>query len=586
MKPTKEQLERQALRVKRTGAACLAALLIVFGGLFARILVLKLDPPEQLQKAAGEPFSSFPQMARRGDLLDRAGRIIATSSVGYRLFVDPQEVDDIQTIALDISHLIGGDPATYDRVIFERPDARYVVLSHLLDDVQVESLRQANLKGVGLEPRLVRNYTSEQIGSILVGKVGFEHTGQAGMEHRFNEDLLPSDGQLTYLKDARGEPMWIEPSGFTPRSDGEDIRLSLDLVIQEIAERNLREAVEQYNAGGGRAVVLDVQTGEVLALCDILRERSNWKPFTADPAREIHPSLGRNRCATDPYEPGSTFKPFVWSVATEMGKAKLEEIIPTPSGGPHMTSRGRIIRDVKYYGPVSWETVLVKSMNSGMAIVGERFTQRELQETLSRWGFGSKTGAGLPGESAGIVTEPRKWNHHTQTSVPMGHEIAVTPLQMVQAFSAFCRDGTMVDLRLTAVRGNQDRIPVIRRVLDPDTAHLTRYTMRKVMTDGTGRQSQSKLYQLFGKSGTAQLPKSGGGGYYEDRYVSSFIAGAPLEHPRIIVLVVIDDPDRKIHHYGGIVAGPAARDIMDEALGYLGVVPDIEQEPMHLALGE
>lgn len=584
MNPCKEQLERQALRIKRTGAACLAALLLTFCGLFVRILILKIDPPKQLQRAAGEPFASFSQMARRGDLLDRAGRIIATSSVGHRLYVDPQEVEDIQTISLDIAHLIGGDPAEYDRVIFERSESRYVVLSHLLDDVHVETLREAQLKGVGLESRLVRNYTSDQVGSILVGKVGFEHTGQAGMEHRFNDNLIPTDGRLTYLKDARGEPMWIEPAGFSPREDGFDVRLSLDLVIQEIAERNLREAVEQYNAGGGRAVVLDVQTGEVLALCDILRDRPNWKPFTTDPGRDIHPSLGRNRCATDPYEPGSTFKPFIWSVATESGKAKVEEIIPTPSGGPHVTSRGRSIRDVKYYGPVSWETVLVKSMNSGMAIIGERFTQRELQEAIARWGFGQKTGAGLPGEAGGIVTEPKKWNHHTQTSVPMGHEIAVTPLQMVQAFSAFCRDGTMVDLRLTAVRGNEDRIPVIRRVLDPDTARLTRYTMRKVMTDGTGRQSQSEKYQLFGKSGTAQLPKMGGGGYFEDRYVSSFIAGAPLDHPRLIVLVVVDDPDRKIHHYGGIVAGPAARDIMDEALGYLGVVPDIEQEALNVAL--
>jgi cell division protein FtsI/penicillin-binding protein 2 len=586
MNPTKEDLERQALRVKRAGMTCLACLLLVFGGLFARILHLKLHPPEELEKAAGEPFSSFPEMARRGDLLDRAGRIIATSSVGYRLFIDPQEVEDLQTIAVDIAHQIGGDPTVYDRVIAERTDSRYVVLSHLLDDVQVEAIRALDLRGVGLEPRLVRQYTSDEVGGILVGKVGFEHTGQAGMEHRFNEDLIPTDGRLTYLKDARGEPMWIEPAGYTPREDGQDIRLSLDLVIQEIAERNLREAVEQYNAGGGRAVVLDVQTGEILAMCDQLRARSGWTPFTTDPAREIHPSLGRNRCATDPYEPGSTFKPYIWSVATEMGKATLEEIIPTPSREPHYTSRGRAIRDVKYYGPVSWETVLVKSMNSGMSIVGERFTDRELQQTLARWGFGQKTGAGLPGETGGIVTQPREWTHYTQTSVPMGHEIGVTPLQMVQAFSAFCRDGTMIDLRLTAVRGGEERIPLIRRVLTPEIALLTRQTMRKVMTDGTGRQSQSKKYQLFGKSGTAQLPKMKGGGYYEDRYVSSFIAGAPLEQPRLIVLVVVDDPDRRIHHYGGIVAGPAARDIMDEALGYLGVVPDIEQETMSVALGE
>ncbi len=582
----REDSDRQSLRIKRMALAGLACLLLAFGGLFARVLELKIHPPPQLQTTAGDPFATFPELGRRGDLLDRAGRIIATSSVGYRLFVDPQEVEDPQTIAVDIAHLIGGDPAEYDRAIIERDDRRYVVLSHLLDDGQVEAMRQASMRGVGLEPRLVRNYTSNEVGNILIGKVGFEHSGQAGMEHRFNEELIPVDGRLTYLKDARGAPLWIEPAGYLARNDGDDIRLSLDLVVQEIAERNLREAVEQYNAGGGRAVVLDPRTGELLALCDMLRDRTNEEQFTDDPAREIHPSLGRNRCATDPYEPGSTFKPFIWSVATEMGKARLEEILPTPAGGPHITSRGRVIRDVKYYGPVSWETVLVKSMNSGMAIVGERFTQRELQQALARWGFGQRTGAALPGESAGIVTEPRKWNHHTQTSVPMGHEIAITPLQMVQAFSAFCRDGTMVDLRLTAVQDDEDRIPLIRRAIAPETARLTRYTMRKVMTDGTGRQSQSERYQLFGKSGTAQLPIRGGGGYHEDRYVASFIAGAPLNQPRLIVLVVLDDPDRRIHHYGGVVAGPAARDIMDEALGYLGVPPDIEEPEDVVAMGE
>jgi len=570
----------QAVRIGRASAVWFALLLLTFGMLLGRVVQLKLFPPPPLVHAAGDPYATRPEMARRGDLLDREGRILATSAVGYRLFVDPQVVDDLQTVAVDIAHLIGGDPAEYDQKILRRQHTRYVVLSHLLEDWQVEAIRHAGLRGVGLQPRLVREYTAGEVGDGVIGKVGFEHEGRAGMEYRYNTRLDPEDGRFTYLHDATGEPLWFEPVGYQPRDDGEPVRLSLDLVVQDFAERRLRQATEQYNAGGGRLVVLDVRTGEILALCDQLRERDGWEPFTTDPLREVHPSLGRNRCATDPYEPGSTFKPFIWSVATELRRAEPDEILPVPADRPHVTSRGRRIRDVKYYGPSSWEMVLIKSMNSGMAIVGERLTERELQQAVRRFGFGQTTGAGLPGESAGLVTDPGDWNHYTQTSVPMGHEIGVTPLQMVQAFAALARDGTMPDLRLTAVEDGALHVPVIRRAIEPEVARLTRRTLRKVMIDGTGRRAQSEQYQLFGKSGTAQLPKREGGGYYEHRYVSSFIAGAPLDAPRLVVLCVIDDPDRSIHHYGGIVAGPAVRDVMDFTLNYLGVPPDEEHDPL------
>lgn len=576
-------------RIVRVGVGLCAILLAAYLGLFIRVVSLKVAPDPRLDGAAGQPYASRLELARRGDLVDREGRIIATSRLGYRLFIDPQDVEDLTTIAVDLAHLIGGDPAEYDRTILQRADSRYVVISHLLNDEQVEVVRQARLPGVGLEPRLVREYANEGVGGLVVGMVGFEHTGLAGMEYRFNRRMAPENGRLTYLKDAKGQPLWIEPSGVHPRDDGESVQLSIDLAIQEIAERRLKQAVNQYNAGGGRMVVLDPTTGEILALCDILNPRPGWKEVTTDPARQVHPSLGRNRCATDPYEPGSTFKPFIWSVATEHGRARLDEVLPTPAGSPYITSRGRAIRDSHYYGPSTWEKVLIKSMNSGMAIVGERMTEREMQEAVRSFGFGRRTGAGLPGESPGIVTSPRNWSHHTQTSVAYGHEIAVTPLQMVQAFAAFACDGLMPELRLTAVNDDEQRTPLLRQPIKPETARLTRRIMAKVMTDGTGRESQSSKYTLFGKSGTAQLPrkKEDGGGYYEDRYVSSFIAGAPLDRPRLVVLCVIDDPDRSRGHYGGIVAGPAVRDVMDEALAYLGVPPDKPQgaDPARLAAG-
>ena len=424
----------------------------------------------------------------------------------------------------------------------------------------------------------MRDYTSDQIGSLIIGKVGFEHTGQGGAEHRFDARLSPRDGNVRYLRDAAGRPLWIEPSGYVDEQHGRHVRLSIDLVIQEIAERRLRQAVEDVNAVGGRMIVLDPRSGEVLAMCDVLRAPDGREALITDPDRDKHPSLGRNRCAIDFYEPGSTFKPFIWSVATERGKAKPDEMLPTPTGPPgYRTSFGRVIRDSHYYGPSTWEKVLIKSMNTGMAMVAQRFTHREMQEILRAWGFGNITGAGVPGESKGLITDPKNWNDYSQTSVSFGHEICVTPLQMVQAFSAFARDGSMPQIRFTAAADDTVVVPVVRRVIKPETAHQTRELMHRVMHEGTGRRAISEKYTMFGKSGTAQMVKPEGGGYFENRYTSGFIAGAPLNSPRIVVLCVIDDPDKTINHWGGEVAGQPVRDVIDQVLGYLGVPPDVLQ---------
>lgn len=578
---TKELHERQSRRVERGTRLLILLMAVAFTGLLVRVVQLKVHPDERLAATAGLPFSSIADLGRRGDLLDRRGRKIATSSVGFRLFIDPRIVDDIRTIGVRLGHMLDLDPVEIDKKIIPREESRYVVISHLLEDWQVAAIRQANLRGVGLEPRLVRSYPSGDVAALVVGRVGFDHAGQGGAEFFFDQAMEPHDGRFTYLRDANGRALWVEPAGYTPRQDGKPVRLSIDLVIQDIAEKRLAQEVERMNTGGGRVVVMDVQSGELLAMVDILRERDGWDEYTTDPGRKIHPSLGRNRIATDPYEPGSTFKPYIWAVATENGRAQLEEILPTPSGGVYRTSRNRSIRDVRHYGPVSWETVLVKSLNSGMAIVAERMSEREMQEALKRFGFGTRTLAQVPGESGGIVTTPKNWGHYTQTSVCMGQEISVTALQMVRAFTAFATDGRIVEPTLLAAGHSGPKVEVIRRALEPETALLTRTVMHKVMLEGTGRNARSKLYDIFGKSGTPQLPRSDGRGYHEDRYVPNFIAAAPLGNPRIIVLCVLDDPDKtRDYHGGGATAGPVVRDIIDATLTYLGVAPDHSDESL------
>lgn len=569
-----------------------------------RVAQLKLAPPDQLDPAMGSRTSTTTEFAARGRILDRRGRVLATSVVGYRLFVDPVTLyrkgkekierglksDPQAVVASDPCHdaamvlgpAIGRDSAEIERALRMRSDDRYVVLSKDLTQSQLEVVRTLKLDGIGIESKPVREYPQGSVAAVVVGKVGFEHKGLAGVELSCEERLKANDGKLTYLRDVRRNVLHIDDEQFVPPDDGEDVRLTLDLVLQDIAERRLAEAVRQYNAGGGRLVALDPQTGDLLAMVDILRRRPGWAEVTDDPGRKIDPALGRNRCLTDPYEPGSTFKPFVWAAATECGIFTPETRVNTPLHGPHRTSFGRAIRDVKYYGPVSWKTVLVKSLNSGMAIAGEKMSFEQMQRlVVDRFGFGVSTKLGLPGETVGLVTDPADWSKYTQTSVAMGHEIAVTPVQMVRAFSAFCNGGYLPTPRVTILAGPDGKTmrTTTSPVLGPKVAMETRSAMEGVLTEGTGRKAQSALYRMFGKSGTAQLPKPAGQGkgYFEDRYVSSFIAGAPYEHPRIVVVCVIDDPDKKHGHFGGSIAGPVVRDVIDESLQYLGVKPD--QDP-------
>ena len=594
--------EAQSRRIRAWGRLAVIGLGAALLATTVRVAWLKIAPDPRLLAAAGSHRSDAREPALRGQVLDRRGRVLATSLVSRRVFVDPALVwergwerirkagaedpsgpaaaDPFRNTAQALSPILDRPAAAIERDLRAKADARYLVLGEDLSDRQVEEIRAMRLAGVGVESYPERAYPAGEIASQVVGRVGAEQFGQSGAELQHERSMRGEDGNLAFLRDVRRRPLWIDRDDFRPSDDGEDVRLAIDLVVQEIAERRLREAVQAFHAGGGRCVVMDVETGDVLAIADVLTPRSGWTEITTDPARRIHVSLGRNRNVTDPYEPGSTFKPFVWAAATELGKFKPESMLAL-GHGPYRTSFGRTITDVKYYGTVSWKTVLMKSLNLGMVRAAERMSFAQMQDVVRRFGFGQRTGVGIPGESEGLITSPKAWSRFTQSSVCMGYEIGVTPVQMVQAFSAFCRDGTMIPARLTLGREDEARAypAPARRVLPEAIALEAREAMEGVIKEGTGRKAQSDRYRMFGKSGTAHLakPKGQGKGYYDDRYISSFIAGAPFQRPRIVCLVVLDDPDKAKGHFGGSIAGPVCRDVVDETLEYMGVPHD--QDP-------
>lgn len=660
-------------------------MIIALAAVVLRVGQLQLAPPGQLAEHVQARVTRATLPGVRGEILDRRGRLLSTTRIGYRAFIDPtlfpdppedaiirladalgvmpEEVGEpvMSKVAVNDARLaLFPEPDKVDqqslsemlRQMFsegERDDAaadsprlvRYVPVGPVLDEAGVDAVKALKIPGVHLERRDIREYPGGPLVASVVGKVGDEPKWSIGAERILNEQLLGNSGKAEYVRDAQGRPLWVEPGHWNPARRGQDARLSIDLELQRIAHEELMKGIAEADAAGGRCIMLDPLTGEVLAMVDIVIERDDlvpyvWEPLDPkaprpslptgstrpryktladDPARKIHPALARNRCIEDVYEPGSTFKSFIWSVITERGLAKASEVFDT-EGGRWFTSYGRYIEDVTKRDVMTWQEVLVNSSNIGMVKAGERMTFQQMHEAITRFGFGSRTNIGLPGEGAGIITPVKRWSKYSQTSVPIGHEVAVTPIQMVRAFSSFARPGdlagTLPDVTLRAADPESVTIPVVNRVLPTEIAMLTRETLggvthnveermklqaRQHQMEGESQIAANWRYLLFGKSGTAEIPLGkapkgmrrprGTSGYFDGQYNSSFIAAGPTEDPRLVCLVVIDDPGpqrvRSRTHYGSMTAGPVVRRAMERALTYLGAPPSPIPDPASLA---
>ena len=607
-----------ARRANIIGLVVVAALSALLLGMVARVAQLQLKPDDNLRAFLQPRTSKASEIAPRGDLLDRRGRVLFASRIGERVFVDPtrfaQPYD--QSLAT-LARALGVDKNALADKIFPviaknehraalgEPLIRYVKVTEVLDDYQIDAIKAATIPGVHFEKRPVREGPGADLAAMLIGRVDIDHSGQFGAERQFDPALRGADGSLRYVRDSRGRPLWLQPGGYAQPSPGHDLLLSIDARIQEIAEQELDRGVDEANAQGGRIVVVDPATGELLAVADIVRDmtgkvvpwgkrpvaggltrRSVIKP---DPNRAIAPSAGRNRNFTDLYEPGSTFKPFVWSIVTDGGYARPDEVFHT-GGKTWITSYGRPIRDVVPKDSQTWREVLSNSSNIGMSQASERVPFAVLRNGLTNFGFGSTTGLRIPGERPGYLTPPAKWSRYTQTSVSFGQEVLVTTAQMARAFCVFARQGelagTLPALRLTAADdASASAEQTLHRVIPWDVAATARLAMVRVMEASDRRMVQKKMdvtfnYVLFGKSGTAQVAVEGERGYIPDQYIASFVAAGPVHSPRLVVVTVIDDPGpeqvRRLDHRGSAAAAPVCRRVLERSLEYLGVQPSIE----------
>lgn len=551
-------------------------------GLLARVAQLQTQPPEQIAELIESQRSKRSILARRGNLVDRQRRLIATTGVAWRLYVDPKLIKDPGTFSEHVAYNLDYDPAMIEQKLFERRNTRYVVIDKRMTEekfakfqgMKASSEHRAKMYGLNTEMWLERRYPQGKLAGQIVGFVGRDGDGLAGAEKLFEQDLLGTPGSMRYIRDARHRPLWISSADYHRPVDGNVVRTSVDMKIQEIVEQELAKTCAEFGAESGQVIVMNPHTGEILAM-------ANHPTFDPTKFGQTPAKMRRNRCVTDSFEPGSAFKPFVWAALTDAGFGKRGEMIDCHSSGVWFISRSRYkrkLRDAYPVGRVTWEKVLIKSSNIGMAKVADRAGNQKLYAAIRKFGFGSTTNSGLIGEVPGLVNPLKKWTRYSLHSIPMGQEVGVTGLQMARATAIIANGGLNVVPTLRAVDRSQERVPVFERIMSEKTCDYTRQVMRRVVTEGTGRKLKDAKYPIFGKTGTAQVARTDGRGYEPNAYTACFVGGAPAKTPRIVVTCFIHRPDPAKGYYGGVVAGPCTKRIIERTLEYMGVPSDEERD--------
>lgn len=530
-----------------------------------------------VQSAERQQHTTLRTTARRGSIFDRNGVLMAGTVQDLAVYVDPKfMLDQYQTAPRTLEQMrsdldslawvLDVKPDDLLKLINERHKARYVRIAEHQSEAAAAEVMKLRIPGVGVEPVSVREYPMGSLAAHVLGSVGKDGRGLEGMELKFESTLAGKNGLKRLQKDARLRPTGIDAEDYVPPVHGQHLVLTIDANIQMIAEQELTATCEKYKPRSGEVVVIDPQTGDILAM-------ANWPTFNPRNPGDSPTESRLNRAALVPYEPGSTCKPFTMGPALAWGVTRMEEVWPI-HGATYFAPYGRRVSDVHGYGPLTSWDVLVKSSNIGMAMLAERMGNAKLHKALTGFEFGRKTGIELP-EDPGLVNPLPKWTRYSTESVAQGYELMVTPLQLARAFAAFGNGGRLVKPRLVTgvldAEGNvveryaEPKLENMPRVIAERAADQIRQILSDVPVRGTASGQASKYWNIFGKTGTSHISR--GGSYASNLYNSSFIGGAPLEEPKLIIAMVIHEPHGA--KYGGTVAGPAAIATLERSLGYL-----------------
>jgi cell division protein FtsI (penicillin-binding protein 3) len=437
-------------------------------------------------------------------------------------------------------------------------DKEFLYLKRHLSPQKATQILALKLPGINVQREYRRYYPASEVAGHLIGFTNIDDVGQEGLELAANNWLSGESGAKRVLKDRRGRSIENVES-IRPPHHGKDLYASIDLRLQYLAYRTLKAAVRSHNARSGSVVILDIATGEVLAMV-------NQPTYNPNDRSQFAADRYRNRAITDIFEPGSSIKPLIVAAALESGQYRPDSTIDTSPG--HVTVGAKKIEDSRNLGRISLTTILARSSNVGITKLAMTLQADQLWESLTRFGLGEMTSSGFPGESAGMLTHYSHWRPISQATIAYGYGISVTPLQLAQAYAAIGNDGVTQPVSLFALEepGSGERI------MSSETAVAVRRMLEDVVRPGgTATKASVTGYRVAGKTGTAW--KFAKGGYSQDKYISIFAGLAPASDPRLATVVVIDEPGGELY-YGSDVAAPVFANIMSESLRLLAVPPD------------
>lgn len=517
---------------------------------------------------------------KRGTIYDRMGRELAVSLDVDSVYGVPSGIDNPRHLAKQLSLILRKDRRGIEKQL--AGDRKFVWLSRKVGPDRAEKIRELGSKEIGLRPEARRFYPKKTLAGPVLGFLGVDNEGLEGLELAYDKSLRGASGWVVAEKDAMGRTVFPGGSGLRYQlpKPGHDILLTIDEVIQHIAEKELDAVLASSRAQGGLCLVMNPQTGEVLALS--VRAAANGKlAFNPNEPRRSKPEAWRNRVVTDMFEPGSIFKPF-------LAAAALEERVVHPlenfdcSAGKIKIAGGRAIKDAHEHGVLSFTDVIAESSNVGTIMVALRLGKERFARYITAFGFGKKTGIDVPGEIAGQIKDPQLWSGVSIGSIAIGQEIGVTPIQMASAYCALANGGMLMKPYVVSEiidhdgeEGKKFEPEPVGRVISEETSAKINKMLQRVIEIGTGRKARPAGYTAAGKTGTAQKIDPTTGKYSKNEFISSFAGFAPASSPKIVVLVMVDSPEGA-DHFGGSVAGPVFKAVVEQSLAYLQVVPDDE----------
>jgi cell division protein FtsI/penicillin-binding protein 2 len=562
------------MRIKITIAFLLTVLLTSFGLLGWRLYQLQFQQSAFFEETSQRRQNSvLPLHSLRGTMVDCHGNVLAASNTSDELFIEPRRLPDpekLKEAAMKLQDIIQMPGPDICKLIYESKNPGYVSIKGGLTFVQRQAVMKLNIPGVGVQNQWNRYYPMGNLTGHVVGFLGDDNVGLAGLELKYDEVLQGQEGQNVFLVDVSRSPIAYRPDQSRPAVDGQSLILTIDSAIQQFTRAALESKMKEYQAESATGIVMNPNTGAILAMVSL----PDFDPAKFNTEKPQHL---KNRILTDPYEPGSIIKPIVASIALDTGAISYNQVFNCEDGywGKYRIGEFGNHR----YGSFTVREILVHSSNVGMAKVGVAMGQKRLYNGMKLFGFGEKTGIDLPGEEPGQLHPISRWSGYTVTRIPFGHEILVNSIQICRAYCTLANGGSLVTPHIVrAAVDAQGKVTELHRpsgntgfIIKPEVAHwIVRKALVGVVEEGTGDKAKLENVQVWGKTGTANIALPTGG-YDTSNYIASFVGGAPEVDPKIVVMVSICKPNRALNlgYSGGRVAAPVAGEIIQKTFQYL-----------------